>query len=247
MAGRYPSRIKSLPLFDGRFDAYKLAAAGCDVLFASYPAGASIPAHVHDTDNYGVITRGALILTMQGATSTHRVGDWYHVPAGVEHAAEFAEETDEIEFWFAADRAADPTAEQSPAATMHWNRLVPELLVDFYQKVFGFRLCYERPEDRFGYFELEGSQLMLLQAAEPTPYAGSNGQGIHFQVEVAALSELQARMQAAAVVACSEVCESWYRADAVARGQREFFVTDPDGYLFRFCESLGVRAAPAKP
>jgi catechol 2,3-dioxygenase-like lactoylglutathione lyase family enzyme/quercetin dioxygenase-like cupin family protein len=253
MAGRYPSRIKSLPLFDGRFDAYRLAASGADVLFASYPAGTSIPAHVHDTDNYGVITRGALILRMQGATSIHRVGDWHHVPGGVEHAAEFAEETDEIEFWFAADRAADPTTEQSPPAPMRWNPLVPELLVedyqrskDFYQKVFGFRLCYERPEDRFGYFELEGSQLMLLQAAEPPSCPGSNGQGIHFQVDVAALSELQARMQAAAVVPCSEVGESWYRADAVEHGQREFFVTDPDGYLFRFCESLGERAATIK-
>lgn len=70
------------------------------MLFASYPAGTSIPAHVHDTDNYGVITRGALILTTQDATRVYRVGDWYQVPAGVEHAAEFAEETDEIEFWF---------------------------------------------------------------------------------------------------------------------------------------------------
>ena len=102
MAGQYPARIKSLPLFDGRFDAYRLAAEDADVLFASYPAGTSIPPHVHDSDNYGVITRGALTLTLQGATTTYRVGDWYHVPAGAEHSAEFAEATDEIEFWFKA-------------------------------------------------------------------------------------------------------------------------------------------------
>ncbi|MEX6504397.1 cupin domain-containing protein [Pseudomonas zhanjiangensis] len=102
MAGQYPDKIKTLPLFDGRFDAYKLEASGSDVLFASYPAGTSIPAHVHDTDNYGVITRGALILTTQGSTRVYGVGQWYHVPAGVEHAAEFAEDTDEIEFWFKA-------------------------------------------------------------------------------------------------------------------------------------------------
>ncbi|WP_439862235.1 cupin domain-containing protein [Pseudomonas sp. MBLB4136] len=100
MAGQYPDKIKTLPLYDGRFDAYKLAAEGSDVLFASYPAGTHIPAHAHDTDNYGVITRGALILTMQGSTTTYGVGDWYHVPAGTEHAAEFAEDTDEIELWF---------------------------------------------------------------------------------------------------------------------------------------------------
>lgn len=102
MPGHYPDKIKTLPLFDGRFDAYKLEAKDSDVLFASYPAGTSIPPHAHDTDNYGVITRGALVLTTQGSTRVYAVGDWYHVPAGVEHAAEFAEDTDEIEFWFKA-------------------------------------------------------------------------------------------------------------------------------------------------
>ncbi len=100
MSGSYPDRIKGLPLFDGRFDAYKLNAEGCDVLFASYPAGTSIPPHTHDTDNHGVITKGELRLTMGGETTTISVGEWYHVPAHVEHAAEFPVETDEIEFWF---------------------------------------------------------------------------------------------------------------------------------------------------
>ncbi|MEH6608812.1 MAG: cupin domain-containing protein [Halioglobus sp.] len=100
MAGKYPGRIKSLPLYDGRFDAYKLEAKGSDVLLASYPAGTSIPPHVHDTDNHGVITRGELLLTMNGATTRVSAGDWYHVPAHVEHSAVFEVETDEIEFWF---------------------------------------------------------------------------------------------------------------------------------------------------
>ncbi|GAB1264783.1 cupin domain-containing protein [Aurantivibrio infirmus] len=100
MAGKYPNKIKSLPLYDGRFDAYKLEAKDSDVLFASYPAGTFIPPHAHDTDNYGVITRGELLLTMNGVTSSVKVGDWYHVPANVEHSAEFEVETDEVEFWF---------------------------------------------------------------------------------------------------------------------------------------------------
>ncbi len=100
MAGQYPQRIKQLPLYDGRFDAYKLAAAGADVLFASYPAGTVIAPHSHDTDNHGIITRGELLLTMNDQTQRIGPGQWYHVPAGVEHSAEFLEETDEIEFWF---------------------------------------------------------------------------------------------------------------------------------------------------
>jgi quercetin dioxygenase-like cupin family protein len=100
MSGKYPSKIKSLPLYDGRFDAYKLEAKDSDVLFASYPAGTSIPSHTHDTDNHGVITRGELLLTMKGTTIRVATGDWYHVPAHVEHSAHFEVETDEIEFWF---------------------------------------------------------------------------------------------------------------------------------------------------
>ncbi len=104
MAGKYPGRIKALPLYDGRFDAYKLEADGADVLFASYPAGTSIPPHTHDTDNYGVITRGELILTVGSETRRYAAGDWYHVPADAVHSAEFEQETDEIEFWFAVQR-----------------------------------------------------------------------------------------------------------------------------------------------
>lgn len=100
MSGSYPEKIKQLPLYDGRFDAYKLEAKDSDVLFASYPAGTEIPPHSHDTDNYGVITKGELILTMNGETERIGIGQWYHVPAGAEHAARFEVETDEIEFWF---------------------------------------------------------------------------------------------------------------------------------------------------
>jgi quercetin dioxygenase-like cupin family protein len=100
MPGRYPDKIKTLPLFDGRFDAYKLEAKDSDVLFASYPAGTEIPPHTHDTDNHGVITRGELILIMNGKSTRIGLGEWYHVPANVEHSAKFEVDTDEVEFWF---------------------------------------------------------------------------------------------------------------------------------------------------
>ncbi len=96
----YPELIRNLPQFSDRFEAFKLQAESCDVLFASYPAGTSIEAHKHSTENVGVITKGELKLTMDGETQTISMGEWYHVPAGKEHAAEFAEDTAEIEFWF---------------------------------------------------------------------------------------------------------------------------------------------------
>jgi quercetin dioxygenase-like cupin family protein len=96
----FPDRIRSLPPFTGPLDAFRLAAEGCDVLFASYPAGTTIDPHRHDTDNVGVITRGELILVMDGEETRYGPGDWYRVPAGAEHGARFAVETAEIEFWF---------------------------------------------------------------------------------------------------------------------------------------------------
>ncbi len=96
----FPPEIGGLPAFDGPFDAFQLHAAGCEVLFASYPAGTSIAAHRHETNNVGVITKGRLVLTMDGETQTFGVGEWYHVPPGTEHAADFPDASAEIEFWF---------------------------------------------------------------------------------------------------------------------------------------------------
>jgi len=96
----FPKLLSNLPKFEGPFDAYKLQAAGCDVLFASYPAGTVIRPHKHDTENVGIITKGFLLLTMAGKTNRFGVGEWYHVPANAEHAAEFEVESAEIEFWF---------------------------------------------------------------------------------------------------------------------------------------------------
>ena len=99
----YPEQIRALPRFEGPFDAYKLQARNCDVLFASYPPGTVIDPHRHETDNVGVITQGELILTMDGKTERYSVGNWYHVPANREHSARFEVETSEIEFWFNAN------------------------------------------------------------------------------------------------------------------------------------------------
>ena len=98
----FPDLLTRLPKFDGPFDAFKLAAKNCDVLFASYPAGTVIPSHHHATENVGVITQGELILTLDGKETRYGVGMWYHVAASAPHAARFEHETSEIEFWFDA-------------------------------------------------------------------------------------------------------------------------------------------------
>lgn len=96
----FPDLIRQLPDFEGPFDAHQLNAEGCEVLFASYPAGTSIEPHAHPTRNVGVITEGELLLTIGGVESRYGPGDWYHIDANEEHAARFEVDTSEIEFWF---------------------------------------------------------------------------------------------------------------------------------------------------
>src|SRR5438045_429124 len=98
----FPKLLRQLPPFEGPFDAFKLAAKDCDVLFASYPKGTKIAPHKHDTENVGVITQGELFLTVDRKEKRYGVGDWYHVAAHVMHSARFEVATSEIEFWFRA-------------------------------------------------------------------------------------------------------------------------------------------------
>ena len=102
----FPKLLRDLPAFDGPFDAFRLEAKCCEVLFASYPKGTVIPPHSHETENVGVVTQGELILTLDGQESRYRVGEWYHVPSKAVHAASFEVETSEIEFWFHASPSA---------------------------------------------------------------------------------------------------------------------------------------------
>jgi quercetin dioxygenase-like cupin family protein len=76
---QFPKLIRDLPKFEGPFDAFKLEANKCDVMFASYPAGTTVPPHNHETENVGVITHGELILTLDGKETRYGQGEWYHV------------------------------------------------------------------------------------------------------------------------------------------------------------------------
>lgn len=97
---QFPDLIRQLPPFEGPIDAYRLEAKGCDVLFASYPAGTEIEPHTHPTRNCGVITQGELLLTSQGVENKYGPGDWYLLDANEEHSARFEVNTSEVEFWF---------------------------------------------------------------------------------------------------------------------------------------------------
>ena len=96
----FPSRIRTLEPFSERFDAFRLRAEGCDVLFATYPAGTRIEPHTHATENWGVVTKGRILLRVNGSETSLGPGEWYHVPARTEHSARCETDTEQIEFWF---------------------------------------------------------------------------------------------------------------------------------------------------
>ena len=145
--------------------------------------------------------------------------------------------------------------------------LVPELDVsdlaeslDFYRGVVGFTLVFERPAERFAYLDLEGSSLMLKQAAGPGrrlrtgPLEHPFGRGVNFQTAVADVDALCHRVIAAGLELIVPLEERWYDVDVLvatgrwhqrgpmAAGNRQFVVADPDGYQWRFFTSLGTRA-----
>jgi catechol 2,3-dioxygenase-like lactoylglutathione lyase family enzyme len=145
-----------------------------------------------------------------------------------------------------------------------------EASLRFWCGTLGFSVAYDRPERGFAYLEWPvetphhgaltheephrgtemasacGAQIMLCRhngnwetAALERPF----GRGINFQFHVANLSPLLDRLSDAGWKLFRPVEENWYRAGHLETGCREFLVQDPDGYLLRFSEDMGLRAA----
>ncbi|ASM72876.1 MULTISPECIES: bleomycin resistance protein [Roseobacteraceae] len=131
--------------------------------------------------------------------------------------------------------------------------LVPELAcsnfastLDFYVKVLGFDVWFERPESKFAYLKLGEAHIMIKQDNKfwntgvlENPY----GRGINFQITVDDAPRLAEKIQAFGFPLFEEPETSWYRINEIERGQIEFLVQDPDGYLLRFSQFLGDRAS----
>ena len=132
--------------------------------------------------------------------------------------------------------------------------LVPELDVAdlpaslrIYTEVFGFTILAERPEERFAYLDLEGAQLMLEEAGGPgrrfrtAPLERPYGRGVNLQIRVSDIDAVHDRAKQAGLSLLIPMEERWYRQGPIERGNRQFVVADPDGYLLRFFTDLGER------
>ncbi len=140
--------------------------------------------------------------------------------------------------------------------------LVPELVVTdlaaslaVWQGLFEFRILYERPESGFACLERDGVEIMLEQRDSGPPerlgiwdiglLERPFGRGINFEITVKSLTPLLEALAAAGYPLFFAPEERWYRAHDVDIGVRQFLVTDPDGYLVRFSESIGTRPTQA--
>ena len=135
---------------------------------------------------------------------------------------------------------------------MYFNKTIPELSVTnlenslkFYQTI-GFKIEYERLEQKFVFLSLGEIQFMLQEITENdkwdvAPLSYPFGNGINFQLEVDNVDVIYNALVNNNYKIAFEIEENWYRQDDKLLGNKEFLVQDPDGYLLRFSEDLGQK------
>ena len=135
---------------------------------------------------------------------------------------------------------------------MYWNKIIPELSVTnlknslkFYETI-GFKIEYDRPENKFAFISLGEIQFMLQEISENDKWTLSPptypfGNGINFQLEVNNLDQIYNNLKNNNYKIAFDIEINWYRQENKLLGNKEFLVQDPEGYLLRFSEDLGEK------
>ena len=135
---------------------------------------------------------------------------------------------------------------------LEFNKNIPELSVTnlenslIFYKTAGFKLEYDRPENKFAFISLGEIQFMLQEIVENdkwniAPLSYPFGNGINFQLEVDNLNEIYNNFKNSNYKIAFDIEENWYRQDDKLLGNKEFLIQDPDGYLLRFSQDLGEK------
>lgn len=126
--------------------------------------------------------------------------------------------------------------------------LIPELYVEeigrslrFYGEL-GFVVLYQRPVERFAMLEREGAQIMLEEPIGRTflahPLSHPRGSGVSFQIAATDVERLWTTIPKDTRIVFPLESRTYQRRHDVLE-VRQFVVTDPDGYVLRFSETIG--------
>jgi catechol 2,3-dioxygenase-like lactoylglutathione lyase family enzyme len=129
---------------------------------------------------------------------------------------------------------------------MKFNALIPELSVKdiekskwFYIEILGFKLEYERKNDKFAFLSFDEAQIML---EEMNGYWNTGkleypfGRGINFQIIADNIQPIIDRLIQNEIHLFREPAVNEYKTNETVFKEKEFLVQDPDGYLLRFSE-----------
>lgn len=124
-----------------------------------------------------------------------------------------------------------------------YNSLIPELSVsniDISKKFYldlGFKIRYERKENKFCFLQLEGNQIMIEENNDnwntgklEHPY----GKGINLSMTVSNIEKMYEILKEKNIKFFLDLEIHEYRIDDKISYDKEFLIQDPDGYLLRF-------------
>lgn len=126
---------------------------------------------------------------------------------------------------------------------MKFNSLIPELSVtdiekskEFYLNL-GFKIMYERKEDKFCFLYLEDNQIMIEEINNNWNVGEMKypfGNGINISMTVSDIDSFYESIISKKVVLFRKIKTSKYRVDDIIYEDKEFLLQDSDGYLLRF-------------
>ena len=127
---------------------------------------------------------------------------------------------------------------------MDFNKMIPELSIfdieqtkRFYNDL-GFKIEYERPEEKFVFMSFQDSQFMFEQIHDNGWNIGELiyplGRGINFSIAVDDIEGLYKLVKTLNLEIYRELNRSIYQVNGTEETQTEFLIQDPNGYLLRF-------------
>ena len=126
---------------------------------------------------------------------------------------------------------------------MKFNSLIPELSVTNIEKSkkfylnLGFKIMYERKEDKFCFLYLEDNQIMIEEINNNWNVSEMKypfGNGINISMTVSDIDSFYESIISKKIVLFRKIKTSKYRVDDIIYEDKEFLLQDPDGYLLRF-------------